>query len=249
MKRKEPLYKTEADCCAAFIAWASGQGLVAYPETQGWDILLVAGDGTQIGVQAKLKFNIKVLQQSLDDGWSFVWRDEGPDFRAVLVADDSGCRSLCAALGLILFEPYRIGGEGRFQPEFRDHHYNVPQFWNPVRRLKLPAYVPDVPAGTPAPRQLSEWKIAALRILACLEVRGFVTREDFKRYQIDPRLWVTNKWVVHSAPGEWVRGTEVKFASEHPTIWPKVLEDVRDELAKRPPVARQAPLPVQQVLA
>jgi hypothetical protein len=92
-------FDTEAELCAAFIKWAEKQGWKSYAETAGWDILLVAADGTQIGVQAKLRFNMKVLQQAVDYG---LWgRGIGPDFRAVLVPD-SGGKDICAALGMTM---------------------------------------------------------------------------------------------------------------------------------------------------
>src|SRR6185312_7545021 len=71
--KRAPLFDTEAAMCAAFSEWAQGQGWTPYAETAGFDILLVHGDGTQIGVQAKLRFNTAVLAQILsgtDWGWT-----------------------------------------------------------------------------------------------------------------------------------------------------------------------------------
>jgi hypothetical protein len=42
---------------------------MVYPETEGWDILLVrVSDGFQIGIQAKLALNIGVINQCLEHG-------------------------------------------------------------------------------------------------------------------------------------------------------------------------------------
>ena len=81
---KVPRYKTEAALCADFITWVKAESgtqrrfgagrspvWTPYAETAGWDILLVAADGTQIGVQAKLRFNLKVIAQSIPDRWSW----------------------------------------------------------------------------------------------------------------------------------------------------------------------------------
>ena len=129
--KKTPKYATEADLCAAFIAWVtecSGKTIysrrcpvwTAYAETAGWDILLVSEDGTQIGIQAKLKFNMKVLDQSIPDSW-FAWHDRGPDYRAVLIPEQDGmAKNICAALGLILFTPHGrdyIRQADDFEPE------------------------------------------------------------------------------------------------------------------------------------
>lgn len=79
------VFENEAALCAAFIA-ALPEGWTAYPETAGFDILLVRADGAQIGVEAKMTLNAKVLLQSVDGMYS-QWESEkaGPDWRAALV--------------------------------------------------------------------------------------------------------------------------------------------------------------------
>lgn len=78
--RTEKTYSTEAELCTAFIDWVKAENGKArgrdtapvwtpYAETAGWDILLAADDGTQIGIEAKLKFNLKVLAQCLPSSW------------------------------------------------------------------------------------------------------------------------------------------------------------------------------------
>lgn len=232
---KTATFATEADLCAAFIADAKGQGWTAYAETEGWDILLAAADGTQIGVQAKLRLNVKVLAQAIDDGWA-MWRDEGPDFRAVLVPE-SGCDTICGALGLMLI--HAMGSGGNFHPSiaqrggyggYRWH------FWNPLRRHKLPDFVPDVAAGASGPTQLTKWKVAALRILARLEIRGHVTRLDFKELGIDIRRWVGPQgWLMPGAvPGQFVAGPGDRMMTrQHPDVWPQVLAYERKKALPR----------------
>jgi len=49
--KSETKYEIEAAMCSAFTKWANAQGWVVYPETEGWDMLLVNRvDGSQIGV-------------------------------------------------------------------------------------------------------------------------------------------------------------------------------------------------------
>lgn len=60
-------FPTEAALCAAFIAAIDKRAWTPYAETAGWDILLVRKvDGFQIGVQAKLVFNLDVVNQAID---------------------------------------------------------------------------------------------------------------------------------------------------------------------------------------
>lgn len=248
--KSKPKYATEADLCADFIAWVkrkSGRieragiqtpNWVPYAETAGWDILLVADDGTQIGIQAKLKFNMKVLMQSVPDSWDD-WRGRGPDYRAVLVPDrDGGHSNLCAALGLMLFTPHYDYGYGmEFEPKLDMHTYNGGwHYWSPHKRCELPEFVPDVIAGDSAPVQLTKWKIAALRIVATLEVKGHVTRQDFRSHGVDPRRWTgPGGWLIPRSEqmqhqGQYIRGPALDFDRQHPEVYAKVLAEVRGKL-------------------
>lgn len=235
---KAATYSTEAALCADFIAWVkAGRSPVwtPYAETAGWDILLVAADGTQIGVQAKLRINLKVIAQSIPDRWSH-WHDSGPDFRAVLVPGrDDTAEQICAALGLGLFAPDRGGRwPPTSAPEFRpgigiDQWSEGWHYWSPRRRCELPEFVPDVVAGASAPVRLTKWKIQALRIIAALEIRGHVTRADFKAHRVDPRRWTGPQgWLRPGVnPGEFVRGPGLDFDAQHPEVYAKVLEEAR----------------------
>ena len=257
---REPRYKTEADLCAAFITWAKAEAgrrswgvetpaWTPYAETAGWDILLVGADGTQIGIQAKLKFNLKVIAQSIPERWAH-WHDVGPDYRAVLVPErDDTAEQICAALGLMLFSPGRSGygmQPDEFSPGLAMEHAQGWHYWSPRKRCELPEFVPDVPAGASGPVQLTKWKVAALRVVATLEVRGFVTREDFRRLQVDPRRWTgPSGWLVAGAvPGRFVRGPDLDFDAQHPVVYAQVLAKVREQLAGEV----VAPAPRQQEL-
>nr|WP_139181169.1 hypothetical protein [Pseudomonas aeruginosa] len=59
-----PLVQSEAELCAAFIdEFNRVPGWTCYPETAGFDILVVHAEGRQIGVEAKLQLNAKVAAQ------------------------------------------------------------------------------------------------------------------------------------------------------------------------------------------
>lgn len=260
MKREAP-YATEAALCADFIAWVKREAgkyshgvkcpvWTPYAETAGWDILLVAEDGTQIGIQAKLKFNMKVLQQAVPSSWGD-WR-EGPDYRAILVGDrDGGREPLCAALGLKIISPLPgWGGETDFEPRLSMECWNGWHYWSPAHRCPLPEFVPDVVAGASGPIQLTKWKIAALRIVATMEVKGHVTRQDFRTIGIDHRRWTgPGGWVVPKSDqmqdaGLFVRGPGLNFDQQHPDVYAKVLAEVREKLKQAAP----APAEPQQPL-
>lgn len=230
--KRERSFQTEAEMCSAFSAWALRQGWVSYNETSGWDILLVAADGTQIGIQAKLKFNLKVLEQCLPAWYYDAVGGVGPDFRSILVPTYGAvCKPILDALGVGIFY---YDGYGRFCPELG--RLDGRHYWNPSQRCKLPAYVPDVPAGASGPVQLTEWKISALRIVALLEIRGYITREDFKRNRIDPRRWTGyfpegQEWLLPGeTPGQYVKGPGLKFAEQHPIVFAQIKAEVEGDL-------------------
>lgn len=243
-------YATETALCADFLAWVKSEAgqvrygrklpcWTPYAETAGWDILLVAEDGTQIGVQAKLRFNLKVIEQALPGSWCH-WHDRGPDFRAILVPDqDASHASIASALGLMLFtrshhDYYR--GIQSFTPGLDLEHSNGGwHWWSPKQREALPEFVPDVAAGASGPVQLTKWKISALRIAATLQVRGFVTKADFMLHQIDPRRWTgPGGWIKPgTVPGQFVRGELPDFAGQHPVVYGEVLASVRADLEAR----------------
>lgn len=255
----EKTYTTEAELCTAFIDWVKKEngcarrGVAApvwtpYAETAGFDILLVADDGTQIGIEAKLKFNMKVLAQTLPDCWDYYADRPGPDYRAVLVPKfDSDQERICGALGLLMISTKGWGREFRpdMTPARSDLNATMWHSWNPSERCKLPEYLPDVQAGCPAPLQLTEWKVKALRILATIDARGYVTKQDFKTHRVDPRAWVGHQGLLipGAHPGQFIRG-KANFDKHHPVVFSQILAEVRAEVAKETP----PPAPAQPAL-
>lgn len=226
MKKPEtPTFETEAALCQAFILGVPDEWVV-YPETCGWDILLVHRQGGwQIGIEAKLTLNAKVLEQAIRhrDSWA-----QGPDFRAVLVGKVVAENMVIArALGLTVITPKAVPREAdwggwshaprtRQGPKIPDFRPDLPKaevltrigdWWShwhqdfdwldqfPTERHKLPDYVPEVAAGVPSPMILSDWKIKAMRVCVWVERHGVITRHHFKKLGIDPSRWMTGHWL------------------------------------------------------
>lgn len=230
--KREVLYSSEADLCKAFIAWATPQGWTAYPETAGWDIILVNSSGHQIGVQAKLRFNATLLRQVLPSEFH---ADEGPDHRAVLLPIDhieQDIRSVFEFCGIDNFRPNSFGPPGRFAPSIE---FAELVDWCPSKRCKLPDYVPDSVAGSSCPVTLTEWKIKALRVVATLELKGSITCKEIRSIGCDPRRWVHpyTGWLQpkHLKHGEYVRGEKLNFDKQHPEVYPKIRAEIEKQLA------------------
>lgn len=223
-------FETEATLCAAFLS-VLPEGWVAYAETGGFDILLVReADGLQIGVQAKLRLNAKVVRQACKTGRPADFTAPNPDCRVILVpygAVGADMAELCRLLGLSVIGMTR-GGSPAFAPQLprpkQDAESRVSFEWAPSQRIALPDYVPDVEAGRPAPVRLTARKIKAIRIAVTLERRGFVLREDFRHHKIDMRRWVAPRsgWLVRQEAGWGRRPHLPEFQARHPTNWKQI---------------------------
>lgn len=244
------LFAKETELVAAFTdclarpRWSHGKpigdGWTAYHETAGWDVLL-ANDATgiQVGIEAKLSLNAKVLDQALS-GLRYADR-AGPDYRAVLVPEDS-CQHHMASLALHLgIAVLTVGRRKEGYPErdvwhlspaelpTEDGFYWAQQWasWLPSQRCPLPEYVPDVSGGDAAPVCLTPWKIKAIKLLILLERRGEVHRSDMKALEIRPTRWCdAYHGFLDRTAGGFVAGARTPdLKAQHPTNWAEIEAD------------------------
>lgn len=231
--KKKAAFTSETALCAEFIANATKDGKwVAYAETGGWDIVMVRkADGFQIGIQAKLTLNAKVLDQSLPDRY---WDRGtiGPDCRAVLVPSGScgGLSRICEFLGITVIRQQSPDERARyahgFTPDLPSERYSDGSGarhwmeWAPVNRVKLPDFIPDVAAGSSAPVQLTDWKVKALKLCILLEQRP-VTRADFKALSLDPSRW-TQFWLIKKPEGYVPSRYMPNFKAQHPVNYEQI---------------------------
>lgn len=245
----EPKWDTEAALVADFNAWAREAGWTPYPETAGWDVLLVRdSDGFQIGVEAKLRLNVEVLCQALSREHPFS-RGVGPDCRCVLVPNygaQAGLQMIARHLGIVVVtasrrESWRGGWEpkARFQPDLPGQGAGCgfsgselsSRGWPelcPDERHALPAYVPDVNGGESAPIALTHWKIQAIKAAIVIELVGYITRADFKALKIDPSRW-TGYWLVSIGDKRWApheRHPPPNFKAQHPLNYAQIRADI-----------------------
>lgn len=228
--KKVAPYASEAELCAAFIAAVDKKAWTVYAETEGWDMLLVRNsDGCQIGIEAKLKFNLHVMSQAMEEysNPSII----GPDYRAILVPDDRhGIGVVAAYIGVSVIRlSAAFGDRIKIFPDLpRPGNYGDWGWygWCPGKRHPLPEYVPDVAAGVPSPLQLTSWKIGAIKIAIILETRP-ITREDFRGLGIDHRRWTAKGtgW-LEPTPHGWVWGERrFNLEKEHPVNYAQIKAD------------------------
>ncbi len=210
--------QSEADLCEAFRKWLKARGdCTVHPEVSDFDLVvgcnaqlarlngfysgplnLLPGEGDPdfgiaIGIQAKLHANVEVLYQA-----STVY---GPLLRCVLVPRASyEFLRVAAILNLaVAYQEHSWDRRGKkywrpvedgfkVQPA-AGHYHQVKPFW-------LPPVEHPGPAGTPSPRQLTKWRVAAIKLCYLARQQGFLTSADFKLAKVDMRRWIVEQWIV-----------------------------------------------------
>lgn len=248
-------FATEVDLCARFIEKLPDEW-IAYAETGGWDIVLVRkADGFQIGIEAKLKLNLQVINQAIEDHGYWHSVGQNPDCRAILVpAGEGGFGRIASYIGVTIIyvyppDEFEHGGmRSKRGPFFTP---NLPKIgetlyrhewheWCPIQRVALPAYIPDVKAGASAPVQLTEWKIAAIKIAITLERRGYVTRSDFKEHRIDHRRWLTPTGWLRVKDGHYIKGSMPDFKKQHPRVYKEIEADADKWMPKESTMPKES---------
>lgn len=221
-------WESEAHLCSAFIEKAKNAGLAVYPETGGFDIVLVHRSGWQIGVEAKVRANFHVICQALP---KLQGSKTGPDYRAVLVptVPRNGFRMICDRLRIVVFDMNRISGfDFYYFPEYLS--------WTPNKRIKLPEFVPRVPSGVPSPIKLTDWKIKALKLIALAEVNGAITSKDTKLLDIN-FAFVAKKWMEKTGKKDgryflWQlrKGDGSRPDRQHPEVYREIVKQTQKRL-------------------
>lgn len=243
-------FRTEAELCAAYAGCVPDNWTI-YNETAGFDMLLVHETGFQIGVEAKMKLNPKVVLQAADTGYRS-GTGSGPDARAVLVPALSGqsheLASICALLGITVIEvahrrrlPSVYGRNNSKEwsakpklptPQKMSDRWTRDRNWydiGPEERCELPEYVPDVQAGVSSPVILGPWKIKAIKVCVFVEKRKNITRRQFRKLDISPSRWMDGIWLQKGGTkGKWIAGPHFpadKYRSMHPVVYEKIEAD------------------------
>ena len=251
-------FPTEAVLCDCFIASLREiGGWTIYPETAGFDILAVYdATGHQLGVEAKLALNAKVADQIFPHEYEAEGPDFRAVIVPALTDASHGIARLLTVLGVNVWAPrfdYRfcdgakkydrtprfdhaVGGTWRVKHAEYDStadpdnaHRGVWHDWNPIRRCDLPSMVPTVRAGVPSPIRLTPWKIGALKVMAEIELTGFVTAQSIRVYGIDPRRFcASDGWLQSLGEGRWGPGKIPRFDQQHPAEYAAILAASKD---------------------
>lgn len=229
-------FKSEAELCAAFIKHNSDKW-TAYQECCDFDIVMVRkSDGLQIGIEAKLKLNAKVICQVAQPVTKYYADAPQPDMRAVLVpwGSRNDYTELLQFLHItpIFFSEYEYSGKlyPQESPSLPSDSYDPTEWFElcPAERCRLPDYVPDVVAGVAGPTKLTPWKVKAIKIAVSLDREGYVTRQHFKHFDLSPTLWTQKGWIGRSSGDKgYTKNGELfpDFSAQHPVNYEQIAAD------------------------
>lgn len=207
-----PTWSSEAEMLDAFLVQAKAAGWEVYPETSGFDALLVAPDdvaepfvpGDQIAVEAKLRPSVKLLAQVMPP--AELSERPAADFYVVVVPHRRGSLrdliDVAHRLGVAVIADNPQHGDyyraafaspgarpfGGAQLILWQRYPRIgPQLWTPGAPV-------DTPAGVPSPSSVTPWKWAAVKL--CLELDGLrITTEHFDRRGVSFPRWLREGWV------------------------------------------------------
>lgn len=215
-KPKGPTFSTESLLCDKFIAAARESRehqWKVYPETSGWDVLLArASDGFQVGVQAKLRPNVDVLAQA-----NVKLRYKGPDIHAVLVPSCNGAFcEVAEALGIMVVQAkvLEVGASWGVDRNLDALVSKAQTHAHLKGRCWLPPFEPNLPAGVPGPRQVTQWKCNVAQVCAQIRAGEAISRDTAKYLRLDPAqlqpVAGTFKPKLFKVPS-WMRLPDVDF--------------------------------------
>lgn len=222
---------------------------MCYPEAAGFDVLVVHEDGRQIGVQAKLSLNAKVADQILPNSGDDFFCRPGPDYRLVVVGRitdaSAGIAKMLARNGVRVVQPRAQDTDFTFdsfhsilEANGHDPMYGSQYLfdWNPSERCRVPAVATDLPAGVPAPLQLTPWKEAALKVIALMRRQGSITAKQIATFGIAANSWThpdgsKPAWLAKGLVlGQWVETAHMPaFDRQHPEMYELAIKSIEDE--------------------
>ncbi len=159
-------------------------GWVVYPEQGGWDLLLVRNH-IQVGIQAKLRPTVKLFAQAIVPESS-----PGPHYRAIAVGnlnfkERRDVIVVARTSGLVLID-MSCHHDCWLNAAQRNYKYFSKISWRyyrhyPSKLVWTPSFVPKLAAGIPAPKNVSPWKIAAIKLELLCDKKGWVTIDDARK--------------------------------------------------------------------
>lgn len=246
---KHPWQESEAELVREFLRRLERERTDwrVYPETADWDLLLVGPDGTQVGLEAKLTLNAKVVDQALAGVHSRWSRFDGPDYRGVIVPQvgrQLHLERICGVIGIGIISLANEENGVRRGLNLPTVFGRVWPCWGPADRCPVPDYVPDVTAGVAAPVKLTDWKVRAIKLSIVLDRKGWVDRSMMRALGISPSRWCDpyQGFLRQDQRGQYVRcDATPDFRKQHPVNYAQIEADVAQWGRELDPFKSEAP--------
>ena len=183
-------YRYEYEMCDEFIELNKGDWDI-YPECYGYDMLMFSKDSEiQIGLQAKLKNNLQVIYQIINntERYGGNLKKKGPHYRAILtpIIDDHRYDNLCRHINVIKFTVQSITTPVNYLISL--NMYSPLQFserhTRPIIRLN------DSP-GKSSPKNLSQWRINALKIMNKYYEQGYIISSQLRELGLSQTMFTS----------------------------------------------------------
>jgi hypothetical protein len=175
--------------CDEFIELNKGDWDI-YPECYGYDMLMFSKESDfQIGVQAKLINNLKVIYQILNNTElnKGTLKKIGPHYRAVLTpSDDHPYNCLCSRLNIIKLNIMPIKGTINY---IKGVYLNSYYFLNFRERHTRPEIRLNDSPGKSSPRNISQWRINALKIMNKYYEQGYIISSQLRELGLNTTLF------------------------------------------------------------
>lgn len=220
MKTATPKWESEAAMLVAFMAEARAMGFRVVPEACGHDLVLVVTEplrrppgshrilpdvevGDVIAVEGKLRASITLLRQVTPPfrrRWGCTSPATADFYAAVIPGYDSDFEEAAHALGAAVW----VMRPGRPKADRWDYDHAPILASFDLRdelrcvgygRLAVPDLDVDITPGCPSPRQVTAWKIAAVR-LCLLGLTRELVNADFVDAKVNRRRFVDSGWVT-----------------------------------------------------
>jgi hypothetical protein len=181
-------YRYEYEMCDEFVELNKADWDI-YPECYGYDMLMFSKDSEiQIGVQAKLKNNLQVIYQILNNvDISNRIKRIGPHYGAVLTPiDDNNYYHLCRRLNIIKFNIVPIKATMNYINNVNLDGYTILNF---LERHNRPIIRLNDSPGKSSPKNLSQWRIQALKIMNKYYDQGYIISSQLRELGLNTTLF------------------------------------------------------------
>jgi hypothetical protein len=183
-------YRYEYEMCDDFMR-LNNEDFDIYPECYGYDMLMFSKtDEIQIGVQAKLKNNLKAIYQILNNTEtpSGTLKRRGPHFRAILTPynDDDKYSNLCSKIRILKMHVSCITTPIKYFKSLGINQFSlkfIENYKRPIIRLN------DSP-GKSSPKNLSAWRINALKAMAEYYDTGYILSSKLRELGLNPTIFM-----------------------------------------------------------